>query len=149
MEVFTELFTKILETANSVPPEIWSTIIEILISAIVVSPIALGIKKWFSIDGEKKMVVIVTIGSFAAATGAYLLTVPEFAPWMILVQGWLTLATTQPVYYFFIKPMFKRLGNWFTDQITKATQISEAKAAQVPPEGLPALALSGYDNFAD
>ena len=75
-----------------------------------------------------------------------MLTVPEFAPWIILVQGWLTLATAQPVYYFFVKPLFRRLGAWFTDQITKATQISEAKAAQVPPEGLPALA---YDNFAD
>lgn len=139
-------FAKILETLNSVPAEIWSTLIEIIVSAVIVSPVALAIKKWFSIDGEKKMVFIVTIGSFAAATATYMLTVPEFAPWIILVQGWLTLATTQPVYYFFIKPLFRRIGAWFTDQIAKATQISEAKAAQVPPEGLPALA---YDNFAD
>lgn len=149
MDTLIQILTRTLEIVNSVPAEIWSTIIEILISAVIVSPIALGLKKWFSIDSDKKMIVIVSIGSFVTATAAYLLTVPEFAPWIIIVQGWLTLATTQPVYYFFIKPFFKRLGAWFTEQITKATQITEAKAAQVPPEGLPALALPGYDNFAD
>ena len=141
-------FTQILQAVNSVPAEIWGTIIEIIISAVIVSPIALGIKKWFSIDGEKKMVLIVTVGSFIAATATYLLTVPEFAPWVIIVQGWLTLATTQPVYYFFIKPLFRRLGDWFTDQITKATQITEAKAAAIPPEGLPALAVPPRSDFS-
>lgn len=135
-----------LDFVNSLPPEVWPIVTEIIVSALVVSPVMLGIKKWFSIDGEKKMVIFVMIGSMIASIVAYMLTVPEFAPWLILVQGWLVFATTQPVYYLFIKPLFRRIGTWFTDQITKAAAISEAKAAAVPADGLP---LPGTGNMFD
>lgn len=132
-----EFFQNALNTLNQVPPEAWSIIIEIAISALIVSPFMLGLKKWFKIHGEKLMVLLVAFFSIAASVVAYLIADPYFAPWIILVQGWLTFATTQPVYYLLVKPFFGKLGAWFTDQVAKATQITEAKAAAVPPEGLP------------
>ncbi len=141
-----ENLKQVLDILNDVPAEVWSVVIETVVGALIVSPVMLGIKKWFSIDGEKKMVVFVMIGSMLAAVAAYMLTVPEFAPWLILVQGWLVFATTQPVYYLFIKPLVRKLGAWFTDQIAKAAAISEAKAAAVPATGLP---LPGSGNMFD
>lgn len=142
------IFHDALQALNNVPASAWDIVIQTIISAVTVSPIALGIKKWFSIESEKKMMLIVMVGSFITGASAYLLTVPEFAPWIIIVQSWLIYATTQPVYFLFIKPIFKRLGVWFTDQVSKATMVHEAKAAAVPPEGLP-IVTPIHDTFAD
>lgn len=127
----------ILNILNSIPGDAWSVIIDVLVSAVIVSPLALGVKKWLSVDNEKKMLILVVVGSMLASAGAYLQSVPKFAPWFVLVQGWLVFATTQPVYFLFVKPLSKRLGVWFTEQIAKVALANEAKAAAVPAEGLP------------
>lgn len=132
-----ELLRQALQILNDVPSEAWGALIDIVVSAFLVSPLALAIKKWFSVDGEKKMVGLVMFGSILAAGGAYLMSVPEFAPWIILITGGLTFATTQPVYYFFVKPLFTRLSAWFAEEVAKASLQTEAKAAAVPAEGLP------------
>lgn len=137
-----EILHQLLQTLNSVPSDAWSTLVEIVISAFVVSPLAMAIKKWFNGNGDKKlgekrMLTIVMLGSFASAAIAYLVTVPEFAPRFIVLQGTLTFAMTQPVYIYFVKPLSVRLGAWFTEQVAKASAITEAKAAKVPYGGLP------------
>lgn len=137
-----DLLHSILQTLNSVPSEAWSSLVEILIGALTVSPLAQAIKKWFNGNGdkalgEKRMLAIVMTGSFAAAAISYIVTVPEFAPWVITIQGALTFAMTQPVYIYLVKPLSKRLGTWFTEQVAKASAITEAKAAKVPAAGLP------------
>ena len=134
------MFQQVLHTLNSISPDAWSGIIQVVLSSLVVSPVMIGIKKWFSIDGEKKMLFLVMLGSMATAAIAYLLTVPKFAPWIIVITGWLTFATTQPVYLYFVKPLSKSLGEWFTAKVTEAAAINEAKAAAVPATGLPITA---------
>lgn len=128
---------QVLNILNTIPADVWSVVVEIIVSALVVSPLFIGIKKWWNINGEIKMFLLVFAGSFVAAVSAYALTIPQFAPWIILVQGWLIFATTQPVYFLAAKPLFRRLGAWFSDQISKASTINEAKAASVPSGGLP------------
>jgi hypothetical protein len=105
-----------------------------------VSPLALAIKKWWSVGSERKMTALVILGSILAAAISYLRNVPEFAPWIILVQGWLVYATTQPVYFFFVKPFFRRLGVWLTNRFHDVTNINQpepgAKTAVEPSGGL-------------
>lgn len=137
-----ELLHSALQTLNSVPSEAWSMLVEVLVGALTVSPLAQAIKKWFNGDGdktlgEKRMLAIVMAGSVMAAAVSYIVTVPEFAPWVITVQGALTFAATQPVYVYLVKPLSKRLGAWFSEQVAKASAITEAKAAKVPAAGLP------------
>src|SRR4051812_22272934 len=129
-------FDQVLKTLNSVPPEAWSYIsmaIETFLGALFVSPVMLGIKKWFAIEGEKKMLSLVMLASAISTVVIYLTTLPQFAPWIIPIQAGLLFATTQPVYNFFVKPACRRLGAYLTEQITKATMVNEAKAAAVPP----------------
>ena len=132
-----EILRQIQQILNDVPAEAWGELVNIVVSAFIVSPVALAIKKWFSVDGEKKMVALVMAGSVLAAAGAYLMSVPEFAPYIILITGGLTFATTQPVYYFFVKPVFTRISAWFAAEVAKAATQTEAQAAAVPAEGLP------------
>lgn len=130
-------FTHILHSLNSIPAAAWAVILPTVLQAVITSPIMLGIKKWFSVDSEKKMLFLVMLGSMATAAVGYLVTVPKFAPWFILVSGWLTFATTQPLYLYAVKPLARITGEWFTGKIAEATAINEAKAAAVPAAGLP------------
>lgn len=140
-----DLWHSVIQFLNSVPGDVWSNIGDILFAAVVVSPAALAIKKWLNIDDpkrrEKIMTVIVILGSMGASALLYLHSVPEFAPWFVLVQGWLVYATTQPVYYLFVKPLATRIGGWFTQRIAAMATVTEAKGAAVPPEGLPVTAV--------
>lgn len=131
-----------LVLANQVPQSVYELVITSAIGAITVSPVALGVKKWFTNEtrqiSEQWMILIVALFSFVSAIVAYLVTTPTFAPWIIAIEGFITLGMTQPVYFLFIRPLFIRLGAWFTDQIAKATLRSEARAALLPETGLPA-----------
>jgi len=145
-----EILRQILQFLNDIPPEIYSSITEILIQAVAASAAGLALKRKLRLDDpkvrEKIMVAFVMASSITAAGIGYILTVPEFAPWVILVTGGLTFATTRPVYYFFLKPLFTRIGAWFAGQVSKAAALNEAKAAAVPAEGLP---ISSKPNLID
>lgn len=143
------MFDSILHALNSISPEAWSVVVQSVVAALIVSPLFVGVKKWFSVDGEKKMLFLVMLGSIGAAAVAYMLSVPSFAPWVILVQGWLTFATTQPIYLYFVKPTFKRLGVWFSEKLAEAAALNEARAAAVPAGGLPVTAVpSATEDFS-
>lgn len=128
---------QILDALNQVPASVWQQAIQIVIGALVVSPVALALKKWWKIDGEKVMLGIVMLGSILAPAIVYLQTDPQFAPWFVLVQGWLTFATTQPVYYLFVRPLWGAIEGWFTGTIQQAISLNEVKSAAVPETGLP------------
>lgn len=126
---------------SSVPSEAWGTIGDVMYGALIVSPAALAVKKWLNIEDAKRrervMTFVVIAGSMLASVLFYLKGVPEFAPWFVLVQGWLTYATTQPVYFLFVKPLAARIGVWFTTKLEAMSVVTEARGAAVPPEGLP------------
>lgn len=130
-------YKPILDALNQVPAEAWTAAVQIVLSAVIVSPLALGLKKWWKIEGEKVMLGLVILGSLLATVVAYLQSDPQFAPWIVLVQGGLTFATTQPIYYLFIKPLFLTLGSWFASQVEQAAQLNDVKSATVPVDGLP------------
>lgn len=127
---------------NAVPQGIYELVITSVIGAIAVSPVALAIKKWFTTElntiSEKKMILIVAFGSFLSAAVTYVVASPTFAPWIIAVQGFVTLGMTQPVFFLFVKPLSIRLGAWFTSQVNAAVLKNEARAALIPENGIPA-----------
>lgn len=131
------MLEQIWNTINQIPSEAWDILIEILVSAIIVSPLALGLKKWWKIDGEKVMLGLVILASLLASVIIYLQSDPRFAPWIVAVQGGLTFATTQPVYYLFVKPLFTRLSLWFSSQVDQAVALNDVKSAALPSDGLP------------
>lgn len=131
------ILNAVLNFFNSVPSEAWGMLIEVVVASFAVSPIMVAVKKWFAVDSEKKMMGLVILGSMFASVGLYLRGVPEFSPWFVAVQGMLVFACTQPVYYLFIKPLFRKLGATVTIQIQKAKGYNEARSAIVPAGGLP------------
>lgn len=135
-----ELLQNGLALINSIPADAWNIITDILLSAIVVSPVALGLKKWWSVHSEKVMLFLVIIGSMVSSALVYVLNAPELSAWVIPVQGWLVFATTQPVYFLFIKPLFRRLGDWLTSEVAKAQAIQaerdDIRSAVEPTGGL-------------
>ena len=114
---------------NSLPPEVW----EVLVSALFLSPFMAGIKKWFNIHREFVMTMYVIGGACVTAALAYIQSAPDFAPWLIIpLQGLVTFAVSQPVYYGIVKPMRRRIAEW-NEQSDK---IVEAKrSAAVPADG--------------
>ena len=127
----------IADALNQVPPAFWPLAVQTVISAVIVSPLALTIKKWWKIEGEKVMMFIVILGSIVTAVIAYLQDDPKYGPWLVAVQGGLTFATTQPVYYLFVKPLYSGLASWFASQVAQAAQLNDVKSAAVPASGLP------------
>lgn len=149
MEFIQEIPSKLLALLNSIPSDSWGIVAEVVVAAVTTSSLMVGVKKWLQVNGDKLMLTLTIFGSLLAGTAAYLHSDPTFGPWFALVQGWLIFATTQPVYRFFVKGVCRRLGNWFAEQVAKATALSEAKAAAVPPGGLPlAVSPSGTDDFS-
>ena len=116
-----------LNVLNQVPQEAWDMVIQIVVSAVVTSAAALGVKKWLDVNREKLMVGGVMLASFVGPCLLYLKSDPQFAAWIVLVQSGLVFATTQPVYYFFVKPLCKKLGVWFGGEIAKASAIKDAE----------------------
>jgi hypothetical protein len=132
-----DILQHILNTLNNIPSDIWGYLITIIVSAVPTSWFIQLYKKWRGIkDHEKYMLLLTIAGSMVASALAYLHSTPEFAPWFVLVQGWLVFATTQPVYYLFVKPLTKKLGSYFSVQIAKYATVAEAKSAAVPAGGL-------------
>lgn len=127
----------LLAEINSIPSYAWEVIIETAFGAVTASALALGFKKWWSIDSEKKMIMTVALMSLLVGAAMYLRGVPKFAPWYALVQGWVIFATSQPAWFFFVKPFFAKMSVWLTDQIAKAAVVNEAQNAAIPAEGLP------------
>lgn len=129
---------EILNFLNGVPAEFWTQLIDfimlIVLPAIAVSPVALAFKKWWKIHSEKIMVFLVGLGSLLATIVTFALSSPDFP---LPVAAGLTFATTQPVYYFFIKPLYLRINKWFTVQVAEAAKLNETKSAEVPATGLP------------
>lgn len=135
-----------LSLLNQVPGSIYEIVGTSIVAAVSTSSIGLGIKKWFDVDSEKKMILIVSIGSFVASLVGYLITDPAFAPWIIGVEGFITLGMTQPFYLLFLKPTAIKLGAAISNRFAKAAMEIEARAAQVPSGGLPSPTPS-YSNF--
>jgi hypothetical protein len=128
-----EILQSALQTVNSVPGDAWTLIIEILVAALITSPVVLGIKKWWHVHSDKIMLAITIGASLLAGVVLYLQNDPELAPWFALVQGWLIFATTQPVYRYFIKGLFARLGVWFNEKVEEAARYNaEVLAAKNP-----------------
>jgi hypothetical protein len=124
-----EVLNNLLGLLNSIPSDAWSVIVETVFSAITVSSVALAIKKFFAVDGDRKMLLLVMFGSFIAGGLDYLHGIPLFAPYFALIQGWIVLGMTQPVYRFFVKPLGNKLAAWLSKKIAQATSVNEAKNA--------------------
>jgi hypothetical protein len=142
MELISESPQQLLALLNSVPSDAWGVVIETIVSAFVVSPLALGLKKWLSVDSEHKMLGLVILGSIVAGLLDYLHGVALFAPYFALVQGWLVFGTTQPVYRWFVKPLAARISSGFTGSIITAKQLADVQSAEVPADGVPAANFS-------
>jgi len=102
----------------------------------LLSPILLGIKKWFSVQSEKVMISLVAVSGMLVAGANYLLHVPTHDPTIIAAQGAAIAFMTQPFYFFVVKPLAAAVG----EQLAKAAAFD----AQVKSAGQPVTA-SGPD----
>lgn len=107
---------------------------EVIAASGVISPLLVGIKKWFSVQSEKVMITLVVVLSTVTVAGNYLLHVPTADPRILAVQAAVLAFATQPVYFFIVKPAIYS----FRSYIEKAAKFNaEVKSAAVPAAGLP------------
>lgn len=100
----------------------------------ILSPLALGIKKWLSIQSERVMMTLVLVLSVVGATATYLMTVTTSDPSIIAVRGLMIAAMSQPFYYLIVKPSY----TWLAAELAKARAFdAEVKSAAIPADGLP------------
>lgn len=125
------MLNTLLNLLNSVVTHIpW----DILLASGVISPLLVGIKKWFSVQSEKVMITLVAVLSLLTALAHYLMTTPTSDPTIIAVQGAVLAFMTQPVYFFVVKPFYL----WISGELAKANAYDqELKSAIIPEEGLP------------
>lgn len=120
------MYQTILDALNYVAVHIpW----EGLVASGILSPLLVGIKKWFSVQSERIMITLVIVSGMLVAAGNYLLHVPTSDPSIIAVQGAVVAFMTQPIYFFVVKPIWK----WFATQMAKAAAYdNEVKSAAQP-----------------
>lgn len=111
----------------------------------ILSPLLLGLKKWFSVQSEKVMISLVALVALATAAGHYLLTTPIQAPGVIAIQAAVLAFMTQPIYFFVVKPA----AAWFGEQLAKAAAFdAQVKSAIEPVNGLPLGAGPATEDFS-
>lgn len=107
---------------------------DLVIASGVLSPVLLGVKKWFSVQSEKVMMTLVIVFGAIGATVSYLVGVPTTDPTIIAVHGLVISALSQPFYYLLVKPASK----WLSAELAKAAAFdAEVKSAAIPADGLP------------
>jgi hypothetical protein len=103
----------------------------------IISPLLLGVKHWFDVQSEKAMLFMLIFVSFSTVAGGYLLSTPTSDPSIIALRTFVLGFTTQPIYFLLVKPSYK----WLIQRLSEARALNAgAKAAALPPEGLPAVA---------
>jgi hypothetical protein len=132
------MLQKVLDILNNVPPGTY----EALLASGIISPLLVGVKKWFSVQSERVMITLVVVLGMLAAAGNYLLHVPTQDPSIIALQGAVIAFMTQPVYFFFVKPLFGKISSTLE---AAAKFNDEVKSAAEPAGGVPlsGIALPG------
>lgn len=130
-----QILQQVLEILNYVSANIpWDAVA----ASGVLSPLLVGVKRWFSVQSERIMISLVILFAMLAAAGNYLLNVPSQDPGVIAVQGAVLAFMTQPVYFFVVKPAYK----WFSGQLAKAAAFDEQVKANTEPVPVPSAAAA-------
>lgn len=107
---------------------------DLVIASGLLSPVALGFKKWRDIQSEKFMMTLVLILGVAGAAATYLMETPTTDPSIIAARGLMIAAMSQPWYFVIYKPAVK----WLSAELAKARAFdAEVRSAAIPAEGLP------------
>ena len=107
---------------------------DLVVASGILSPLALGFKKWRDVQSEKVMMTIVLVLGVAGAAATYLLNTPTTDPSIIAVRGLMIAAMSQPWYFLVYKPAVK----WLSAELAKARAFdAEVRSAAIPAEGLP------------
>ena len=127
MDILHTILNVLNWTATNVP---W----DLVIASGILSPLALAIKKWFSVQSEKVMMTLVIVLGVVGSAITYLMSTPTSDPSIIAAHGLIVAALSQPFYYLCVKPATK----WLSAELAKAAAFeAEVKSATIPAEGLP------------
>ena len=120
----------IISTLNNIVSHIpWQAIA----ASGIISPLLVGIRKWFNIKSKRVLIFLVSLMSAGAVTVNYLLRVPTSDPSILAIQASVVAFMTQPIYHFVVKPGFA----WFADTIEAAALFkSEVRSAALPQSGV-------------
>lgn len=123
-------YQQVLHFLNAVPGGAWAAIL----SSPFLSGALQGIKHWLSVQNEKLMLGIVTVICFLAGVAYYLHQTYPSNPMIVGAYTAILGFTTQPFYYLFIKPFYKKA----TDK-TALAAIGEQDlhSAVIPAGGIP------------
>lgn len=125
---------------NSLPPAVIEVALDVILSTLAVSTAGVAFKKWWRVNSEKVMIGFVILTSFAAPTVLYLKDVPQFAAWIVLVEGLMIIGSSQPLYFLVFKPLRRRIGAWWAKELTRASKVramqDDIKSALEPAGGL-------------
>lgn len=131
MEWLTQTITIINEVLNWLAVNVpW----DLVIASGVLSPVLLGLKKLKKIESEKIMSTLVIVISVIGAAISYIMSSTADTPAIIITQGLIVAAMSQPWYFALYKPATK----WLSTELAKARAFdAEVKSAAIPASGLP------------
>ncbi len=135
------MLEKIIQAIAAVPDGAWQAIG----AAFIASPLIQALKRWASVQSEKVMITLVAFVSFVAAGIQYLVSTPSDNPLIIVLHTAVVGFASQPVYFFFVKPLYMELSRIL---ISARKFNDEVKTAVIPEEGLP-ISAQGPTGPAD
>lgn len=107
---------------------------DLVLASGILSPLLLGVKKWFSVQSEKVMMSLVLVFGVVGAAVTYLMGTPTTDPSIIAAHGLMIAAMSQPVFFILVKPV----SRWLSTELAKAAAFdAEVRSAAIPAEGLP------------
>lgn len=141
-------WSQLLSIYNSIPTSFW----ELAGTALATSPLLSAIKHFFQIEstkrytlvklpfvknitvsGEQIMVLLLVAISGIASGVAYVMGTSSSNPDIIALHGALIAFSTQPIYFFIVKPVYKSI----LGSIQAGTNADTLKSAVVPAGGVP------------
>lgn len=125
----------ILQAIQNMPPEVW----ELVVGGVLMSPMLQGIKHKLSVQSDKVMFTLTTLTALVISAGVYISSTVTTEPWIVAVQATLVSFSSQPVYFFVVKPVYKWWMSIIADADKERSRLAaEAQTAVIPADGLPA-----------
>ncbi len=128
-----ETIIKITNIINMVPVEVWQSIG----SAIILSPALLPVTRWVKKNRDGLKMALVMGSSILVAFVAFVNTNPTIVAdnyWLqvllVIGQGLLTFALTQPIWYGAVKPLRNKVRQAVADSDKLNDDIRSARVAQ-------------------
>lgn len=127
----------------------WDVIIESgalsgALAVLLVGPYRI-VKRYFE-HYKEVMTIVVGVGGVALTFGQYLLSTPQYAPQLAVLQGLAVAYGSQPFYKIVLKPLWMATTRAITKKVVEYNQaLSQPQVALEPAGGIKGLEINDFE----